>query len=164
MIEGFKFEVTSVEAAQKIDALIAHHQQRLKLIEAEIASVTRRPLEDFKRQIDEHFEEHHGEREFEGGPRPNPSKVRNNVLNTLRLAAESRRSMIERLSFARPRLVQNESFRVDWVELGHLFRDSRDHGGLATCFGHVHDEDEEDGLTYFGPTRRLADDEETEES
>ena len=151
MIEGFQFEVKSETTATRLDAMIAHHEKRLALIEAEVAKASARPVDVYQEHIDQHAEEHHG-RDFGGGdgPRPSAEKFKDHVVHALKLAASSRRNQIERLRFMREHLVPNETFRVGWVELGHLFQDSRDHGGYPTCFGHIHDEDDEDGLDYFG--------------
>ncbi len=158
MIDGLRLVVTPAEVAERIDLVIAHHKKRIKIIEAEIRKVSKRPVEDFQEHIDKHFEEHHGERGFEGGPRPDAKKFKRRVLHTLTLAAESRRQMIERLAFTRDRLVKDDTFRLDFVEVGYLFPDSRDHGGVP-CFGHIHDEHEEDGLDYFGPPSYGVEDE-----
>ena len=155
MIEGFSFDLTSAEVREKIEALIAHRNGRIVVIEREIALVTGRPLEDFQERIDRHLEEDHGQSSFESAPKPRAERFRDSVLRSLKLSVKGHKSAISRLEFMRDHLVKNETFRVDWVELGHLFPDSRDHG-LPICFGHDHDEDADDGLNYFGPPQTSA--------
>lgn len=155
MIEGLQFEITTDEVKAKIEALIEYRKGRIVVIEREVKRAMTRSLDEFSEKIDQHMKEDHGQESFqvtpEGGHRPDAKRFRDSVVNRLEAAVLGHRSAITRLEFMRDHLVKNETFRLGWMELGHLFPDSRDHGGFPTCFGHDHDDYHEDGLDYFGP-------------
>lgn len=156
-IDGLKFDLTSTEVVEKIEALIAYRRGRLRTVERELERATRRPVAEFQERIDEHLEETGAPKAFEGGPRPDAKGFKDNVVHELKVTVEGHRRTITRLEFMRDHLVKDATFRLDWMELGFLFSDSRDHGSFPTCFGHEHDEFKEDGLDYFGPPRVASD-------
>lgn len=153
MIDGIRFEITSNEVREKIADLIAYRQRRLQAVEREIVRASKRPVEEFQERIDKHLEERGDAASYDGGPRPDPEGFKDSVLHHLRVAAAGHRATIERLEFMRDHVMNAQTFKVNWMELGHLFPDSRDHGHFPVCFGHQHDELDEDGLDYFGPPR-----------
>ena len=150
MIDGFKFDITSKEVAEKIDGLIKYREGRLAIIAKEIARAKTRPVSDFEEQIDKHLQEDHGQEPYSSTPKPDAERFRDSVVHGLSLAERGHRTMIERLRFMKEHLVKDETFRVSWMELGLLFPESRDHAHFPACFGHDHDDDDEDGLHYFG--------------
>lgn len=159
-IDGLKFDLTSAEVVDRIESLIAHRRGRLQKVERELERVKRRPVSDFQEKIEEHLEETGAPRSFEGGPRPDAKGFKATVTHELKVTAEGHRQTIARLEFMRDHLVMDATFRLDWMELGYLFSDSRDHGSFPTCFGHEHDEFKEDGLDYFGPPQVARDEDE----
>lgn len=152
-IEGIKFELTSDEVVEKITALIADRTRRLKNCEAEFARAAKRPVSDFQDRIDKHIEERGGQQYGDDGPKPDAQGFKDSVVYQIRLAAAGHKATIARLEFMRDHVMKGQTFRIAWMELGHLFPDSRDHGHFPVCYGHQHDELDEDGLDYFGPPR-----------